>query len=107
MTRRHRGMAPVVGLALAIGLAWLAADRGVASDYRPEPYQPGKDVVWLPSSEALVNQMLDMVKLTPGDFLVDLGSGDGITVILAATRGARALGIEFNPELVALSKRNA
>jgi SAM-dependent methyltransferase len=51
--------------------------------------------------------MLDMAKLTPEDYLVDLGSGDGVTVILAAKRGARAHGIEYNPDLVALSRRNA
>ena len=106
MTRQHCGTR-ITRLALTIGLAWLAAGPAMASDYKPEPYQPGKDVVWVPSSEALVNQMLDLVKLTPDDYLVDLGSGDGITVILAAKRGARALGIEYNPELVALSKRNA
>jgi hypothetical protein len=102
--------------ALAIALAAVAvlpalparaADPAAAAEYRPEPYQSGKDVVWVPSSEALVNAMLDMAKLTPQDYLVDLGSGDGITVITAARRGARALGIEYNPDLVALSRRNA
>jgi precorrin-6B methylase 2 len=51
--------------------------------------------------------MLDMAKVTPEDFVIDLGSGDGRVVIIAAKRGARALGIEYNPDLVALSKRNA
>jgi SAM-dependent methyltransferase len=94
-------------VALAACLAWIASGGANAADYRPEPYQPGKDVVWVPSSAALVNRMLDMAKLTPRDTLVDLGSGDGITVIIAAQRGARAHGIEYNPDLVALSKRNA
>jgi precorrin-6B methylase 2 len=71
------------------------------------PFQPGKDVVWLASNTALVDRMLDMVKLTPEDQLVDLGSGDGILVIRAAQRGARAHGIEYNPDLVALAQRNA
>jgi len=100
-------LARVFRVTFAISLAWIPASVTLAADYKPEPYQPGKDVVWLPTSEALVNRMLDMVKLTPNDYLVDLGSGDGITVILAAKRGARAHGIEYNPDLVALSKRNA
>jgi precorrin-6B methylase 2 len=61
----------------------------------------------VPTSQALVDKMLDMAKVTPRDFVLDLGSGDGRTVIAAAKRGARALGIEYNPEMVALSKANA
>lgn len=74
-----------------------------------EPYsgQPGKDVVWVPSPQALVDRMLDMAKVTPKDYLIDLGSGDGRTVITAARRGITAMGVEFNPDMVALSKRNA
>jgi hypothetical protein len=45
--------------------------------------------------------------LTPSDFLIDLGSGDGRIVIAAAKRGARAMGIEYNPDLVELSQREA
>jgi SAM-dependent methyltransferase len=51
--------------------------------------------------------MLDMAKVTPSDYVIDLGSGDGRTVITAARRGARALGVEYNPDMVALSKKNA
>ncbi len=76
-------------------------------EYQPEYNQPGKDVVWWPTPQLLVNKMLDMAKVTPEDFVIDLGSGDGRTVITAAKRGARALGIEYDPDLVALSKRNA
>jgi SAM-dependent methyltransferase len=77
-----------------------------------EPYQPtvgqaGKDVVWVPTSDALVEKMLDLAGLTPQDYLMDLGSGDGRTVIAAAKRGARARGIEFNGDLVELSRRKA
>ena len=61
----------------------------------------------MPTSQALVDKMLDMAKVTPQDFVMDLGSGDGRTVITAAKRGARAMGIEYNPEMVELSKRNA
>jgi precorrin-6B methylase 2 len=75
--------------------------------FEPSVGQPGKDVVWVPTADALVAKMLDMAKLTPKDYLIDLGSGDGKTVIAAAKRGATAHGIEFNPDMVALSKRNA
>ena len=76
-------------------------------DYKPTVGQEGKDVVWVPTSQALVNRMLDMAKVTSNDVLYDLGSGDGRTVITAAKRGAKAYGVEFNPNMVALSKRNA
>src|SRR5918993_2170108 len=75
--------------------------------YEPSVGQEGKDVVWVPTPQALVDKMLDMAKVTPQDYLIDLGSGDGRTVITAARRGARALGIEYNPDMVELAKRNA
>ena len=75
--------------------------------YEPAVGQEGKDVVWVPTPQALVDKMLDMAKVTPGDFVMDLGSGDGRTVITAAKRGVRALGIEYNPDMVALSTQNA
>ena len=76
-------------------------------EFQPEVGQQGKDVVWVPSPQELVDRMLDMAKVTPKDYLMDLGSGDGRTVITAAKRGATALGIEYNPDMVALSRRNA
>ncbi len=75
--------------------------------YQPEVGQAGKDVVWVPTPQALVDKMLDMAKVTPQDYLIDLGSGDGRTVITAAKRGVRATGIEYNPDMVALSTANA
>jgi SAM-dependent methyltransferase len=77
------------------------------TEFAPEVGQSGKDVVWVPTALTLVNKMLDMARLTPEDILYDLGSGDGRTVITAAKRGARAYGIEYNPDMVALSRRNA
>ena len=79
---------------------------------KPKPFEPssgqaGKDVVWVPTPQELVEKMLDLAKLTPNDFLIDLGSGDGRTVITAAKRGATALGIEYNPDMVELSRRAA
>lgn len=78
----------------------------------PKPWEPtigmaGKDVVWVPSTPAMVEKMLDIAKVTPQDFVIDLGSGDGRMVIAAAKRGARALGVEFTPEMVEHARRNA
>lgn len=77
------------------------------SDFQPEVGQEGKDVVWVPTPQALVEKMLALAKITPADFLIDLGSGDGRTVITAAKRGIHALGIEYNPDMVGLSRQNA
>jgi len=76
-------------------------------EYVPHAYQEGKDVVWVPTEQALTDKMLDLAKVTPQDYVIDLGSGDGRIPITAGRRGARALGIEYNPDMVALSKRNA
>jgi len=75
--------------------------------YTPKVGQTGKDVIWVPTPQMLVDRMLDMAGLKPDDRLVDLGSGDGRTVITAAKRGATARGIEFNPEMVTLAQRAA
>jgi len=88
---------------VAIPLAYAQSGK----QYEPQVGQEGKDVVWVPTPQALVDKMLDMAKVTPKDFVIDLGSGDGRTVITAAKRGVRAHGIEYNPDMVALSKRNA
>jgi SAM-dependent methyltransferase len=73
----------------------------------PRQGQAGKDVIWLPTPEALVERMLTMAQVGPRDVVYDLGSGDGRLVIAAARRGAEAVGIEFNPELVAFSEKRA
>ncbi|MCC6946902.1 MAG: methyltransferase domain-containing protein [Bradyrhizobiaceae bacterium] len=82
-------------------------EKGAKSEYTPTVGQEGKDVVWVPTPQALVERMLDMARVTKDDFVTDLGSGDGRTVITAAKRGVRAKGIEYNPDMVELSKRNA
>ena len=98
--------AGAAALALSfVGFAFAQAQP--AHKFEPEVGQPGKDVVWVPTPQVVVDKMLDMAKVTPADFVMDLGSGDGRTVITAAKRGARALGIEYNPDMVALSKENA
>jgi SAM-dependent methyltransferase len=78
-----------------------------AAAFEPTSGQAGKDVVWVPTPQVLVDKMLDMARVSARDYVIDLGSGDGRTVITAARRGARALGIEYNPDMVALSQRNA
>jgi len=90
----------------ALSTAAFAQDKP-AGQYEPEVGQHGKDVVWVPTSQSLVDKMLDLARVTPRDYLIDLGSGDGRTVITAAKRGIRALGIEYNPDMVTLSQRNA
>jgi precorrin-6B methylase 2 len=92
---------------LSIIIAGSLARAESEKDFTPEIGQPGKDVVWVPTPQPLVDKMLDMAKVTPRDYLIDLGSGDGRIVIAAAKRGVRAHGIEYNPDMVALSERNA
>jgi precorrin-6B methylase 2 len=75
--------------------------------FKPQVGQEGKDVIWVPTPDALVTVMLDMAKVGPQDVVMDLGSGDGRTVIAAAKRGARAIGVEYDPKMVELSRRNA
>ena len=94
-----------LSLIIAGGVA--QAQPAKEKEYEPQVGQEGKDVVWVPTPQALVDKMLDMAKVTPKDYVIDLGSGDGRTVITAAKRGSRALGIEYNPDMVELSKRNA
>jgi len=97
---------------LAICLSVLAASacaqaQSGKAEFEPQVGQEGKDVIWVPTPQALVDKMLDIAKVTPKDYVIDLGSGDGRTVITAAKRGSKALGIEYNPDMVELSKRNA
>jgi hypothetical protein len=98
----------VLAVCLSLSVAGAAAQAQPAKEeYQPQVGQQGKDVVWVPTPQALVDRMLDMGKVTAKDYVIDLGSGDGRTVITAAKRGAKALGIEYNPDMVELSKRNA
>ena len=97
-------------LALAFFVTAIAVSMTVQAqnkDYTPSVGQEGKDVIWVPTPNELIQKMLDMAKLTPSDVHFDLGSGDGRTVIAAAKRGTKAVGVEFNPDMVELSRRNA
>jgi len=90
-------------LASTDGYARSRADES----YVPQRGQDGKDVVWVPTPQELVESMLNMANVTASDYVIDLGSGDGRLVITAAKRGAKALGIEYNPDLVAFARRAA
>ncbi len=94
-------------LSAAVATTAFGQTQTQTKPFEPQVGQPGKDVVWVPTSQALVDKMLDLAKVGPNDTVYDLGSGDGRTVITAAKRGARAFGIEYNPDMVELSKKNA
>ena len=96
----------VAGIAATVTLSIALAQPG-KKPFEPQVGQPGKDVIWVPTPQALVEKMLDLTKITANDIHYDLGSGDGRTVIAAAKRGARAYGVEYNPDMVALSQANA
>ena len=93
-------------LVVAFGAAGLAA-QSPPGQLVPEIGRPGKDVIWVPSPDPLVDTMLDIAGVSERDVVMDLGSGDGRTVIAAALRGARAIGVEFDAELVELSRATA
>ena len=113
--RRAAALACAGALALSGSAAAVRAQTGRAAQptqTKQKPFEPtvgqaGKDVVWVPTPQILVDKMLDMAKVTPTDLVIDLGSGDGRTVITAAKRGANAIGVEYNPDMVALSRHNA
>ena len=93
----------------ALALLLQAPAQQPAPSQVPEPRQgqAGKDVIWMPTPETLVERMLTMAQVGPRDVVYDLGSGDGRLVIAAAKRGAQAVGVEFNPDLVAFSEERA
>jgi SAM-dependent methyltransferase len=117
MTIRYRALALAVLLALIVvgagaaqapvGPPAPAAPPAPAGPYQPRVGQPGKDVVWVPTPPELVQTMLDLAKVTKDDYVMDLGSGDGRNIVAAAQRGARGVGVEFNPQLVEVSNRIA
>ena len=101
----HRSF--ITFLLTSITLLVCAQERNQNSGFVPHVGQEGKDVVWVPTPGELVNKMLEIAEVTAKDFVIDLGSGDGRTVIAAAKLGAHARGIEYNPDMVALSTKNA
>lgn len=94
---------PLVALLLLQACSTLSPET-----YTPKLGQMGKDVMWLPTRDELVTQMLAAARVGPDDEVVDLGAGDGKIPIAAARQfGARAWGIEYNKDLAALAQRNA
>ncbi len=111
-TFRQSHLLRLAAVAACVGWFGITVAGQTGATQKPKPFEPtvgqeGKDVVWVPTPQSLVERMLDLAKVTPSDFVMDLGSGDGRTVITAAKRGATALGIEYNPNMVELSQRNA
>lgn len=98
---------PATFLFLLVSLNLFPQEKEPGKDYQPKVGQEGKDVIWVPTYNELVEKMLNLAKLTPEDYLIDLGSGDGRTVITAAKRGARALGVEYNHDLIEFSRQCA
>lgn len=98
----------LIGLSLSVSsFAQFPADVG-DDKYQPRLGQEGKDVIWMPTSNELIAQMLKTAKVGPNDLVYDLGAGDGRIAIAAAKDfGARTIGIEFNPDMAAFAQRNA
>ena len=105
--RRESLLAVAIVLLASASAGAQTAPAAEQKPFEPTVGQSGKDVVWVPTPQAVVEKMLDMAKVTPQDFVMDLGSGDGRNIIAAAKRGANALGVEFNHDMVELSRRSA
>jgi hypothetical protein len=99
----------------AASLAALLLAFPAAAQQKPKPNQPyepqvgqaGKDVIWVPTPDEVVERMLRMAQVTPNDYLVDLGAGDGKIAIAAAKNfGARSLGIEYDPDMAKHAQGN-
>ncbi|OGA18413.1 MAG: hypothetical protein A3I63_03050 [Betaproteobacteria bacterium RIFCSPLOWO2_02_FULL_66_14] len=93
-------------LAAALPLAFAVHAQPKEGDYEPHIGQAGKDVIWVPTPDDVVDRMLRMAQVTPHDYVIDLGAGDGKIVIAAAKLGARALGIEYNGDMARHAQRN-
>ena len=106
MKALRRVLQSFVVLSFAVAAA-SAVTAQVKKPFEPVVGQSGKDVVWVPTPFVTVEKMLDLAKVTAKDFVMDLGSGDGRNIIAAAKRGAHGLGVEWNEDMVALSKRRA
>ena len=98
---------PVLFLVL-LGLSGAAQLARAEAPFQPVPHQAGKDVIWLPTAQSVVDEMLAMAKVTANDLVYDLGSGDGIIAVTAGKKfGARAVGIEFNPKMAEFATQRA
>lgn len=109
MAMRDRVLIAAMAALMVVGAAApvQAQEPATPETYKPTVGQAGKDVIWVPTPFDLVELMLDIAKVGPGDLVMDLGSGDGRNIIAAAKRGARGVGVEYNDDLVAYSARTA
>jgi 2-polyprenyl-3-methyl-5-hydroxy-6-metoxy-1,4-benzoquinol methylase len=83
-----------------------ANPNAATTAYEPVRGQAGKDVVWIPTPDGLIDKMLTAAKVTDQDRLFDLGAGDGIIAITAARKyGAQSVGIEYNPDMAQFARR--
>jgi SAM-dependent methyltransferase len=109
--RRPRRRAVIASLCAILVAAPVAAqDTPRYGDelYQPRLRQPGKDVMWLPTPDAMVARMLQAARTTDRDVVYDLGAGEGrIPIAAARDFGAHAVGIEYDAALAALARRNA
>lgn len=104
---KQKGVTFAIGLVLTWATVFLVRDPTSMAQTAPEVGRPGKDVMWVPSPDPLVDKMLEIAQVSAVDVVMDLGSGDGRTVIAAAQLGAHAIGVEYDQELVELSRKNA
>jgi SAM-dependent methyltransferase len=110
MTRRHPPALLASLCVSALLLACVVPASGAGREecerqFKPEIGQPGKDVMWVPTSDALVARMLKMAQVTSADYVYDLGAGDGKIAIAAARDfGAQAVGVEYEPQLARLAQ---
>src|SRR5689334_24778592 len=97
-------IATVLLVSLALAAPATAQDQ---KKFEPHVGQAGKDVIWVPTPDEVVDRMLRMAQVTKDDFVVDLGAGDGKIAIAAAKKfGARSMGIEYNPDMARHAQGN-
>lgn len=97
----------IVSVVTAALLATASIAYAQKQDFKPYVGQQGKDVVWVPTPDEVVDRMLTMAQTKPEDYVIDLGAGDGKIAIAAAKKfGARSMGVEYNPDMVAFAQKN-
>jgi len=100
------GLPVLLASALSLGSMTSWAQQAPATAYEPVRGQAGKDVIWIPTPEPLVEKMLNAARVSSEDRVFDLGAGDGIIAITAAKKfGAQSVGIEYNPQMADFARR--
>ncbi len=111
ITYSRRWWAACIVFALALWLSTTSYAQGLQygnCTYKPQVGQQGKDVIWVPTPDSVIDRMLRMAQVTANDTVIDLGSGDGAIVLYAAKQfKVRGQGIEYNPDMVELSRCRA